>query len=539
MFFAAFAGFVLACSAGGAAPANPQEPSATIGARDVVAEFKLPPLLDGPNDTVWRDDQTVQVLTRAKMLNVNEGTATQAWALAQSALAEMQSCSGAAQAPPVEFRGGAASQLNELLARGNVSSVRVTSSQLLVDTPILLNRDGIDLDLEHTELVGMPPGSYMVRIEGAKNINVRGGLFATGQWGMLVAGSSHVTVERTTMRGLMGGGIVITGSNDVTVTRSLFEGLGGAPVLLHGNTQAAKIVSNQMLGNVGASNWAAGVVLTDLNADLAANPQNLFANNGYGPVAEPIASLLSVPENNLIAYNRIAGNLSSGIYSDGSIGNVFYANSVENNAKEGMCLDNGSSGDVVAFNLFRANGKRWGQSDADLEFDYVLSYGRLPDGTSPAKLPGISIDNAAYNEVVFNNVDENYGSGIKMVRTAFYNLIGVNTVTDNNAGVNDLFHFFGIELGFAGPDAPDPDLDFTPSRGNEIFGNNIRGAHYSGIFFAQGSDQNNLFDNTIFYATDWGMESAIVQANITLNNLTNLPLRNIGSGLNPPFTASQ
>ena len=34
-------------------------------------------------------------------------------------------------------------------------------------------------------------------------------------------------------------------------------------------------------------------------------------------------------------------------------------------------------------------------------------------------------------------------------------------------------------------------------------------------------------------ATNWALESAAQMNNTTLNNLTNLPSRNIGSGLNP------
>jgi hypothetical protein len=34
-------------------------------------------------------------------------------------------------------------------------------------------------------------------------------------------------------------------------------------------------------------------------------------------------------------------------------------------------------------------------------------------------------------------------------------------------------------------------------------------------------------------ATNWALESATQMNNITLNNLTNLPSRNIGSGLDP------
>jgi parallel beta-helix repeat protein len=540
MLLIASLGFALACQPSAVVLSNPQEPAETIGARDVVAEFKLPPLLDGASDTVWVDEQNTQVLTRAKMLHVDEHSATEAWAAAQADLHQAAVCEAwnGVQARPVQFYGTLASELNKLLERGDTSSVVVMSPQLQIDTPIVLGRNGVDLDIGRAELVDATAGPYMIRVEGAANVTLRGGVFIHGNWGVLIARSSNIVAERMTMKGLTGGGVLVTGSNDVTIRRNLFQSLGSAPVLLHGTTQRARVLSNEILDSRGPSNWQAGIVLTDRNADLESNPRNLFSSDGYWVPEQPMATRLNIPQNNLIAYNHVAGNASSGIYSDGSMRNIIVNNQVENNSKEGLCLDNGSAADVVAFNQFRGNGKRWGESALVLELDSVLQFGMLPDGTSPAKLPGISMDNTVYDQVVFNDVDENFGSGIKMVRTAFYNLVGINTLTDNNRGQSNVFHFFGIEHGFAAADTPSTELDFAPSRGNIVFGNNVRGAHYSGIFFAQGSDQNNLFDNTIFGATDWGMESVVMQANITLNNLTNLSLRHVSSGLEPSFCAS-
>jgi hypothetical protein len=119
------------------------------------------------------------------------------------------------------------------------------------------------------------------------------------------------------------------------------------------------------------------------------------------------------------------------------------------------------------------------------------------------------------------------------VRTATLNLLGLNTLFSNNDGASDYFHFFGIELGAAPGDAASSELDFTPSRGNLIFSNVVRGSHYSGIFFAAGSDENQVLDNTILDALSWALESVEVMPNHPLNNLTNLPSRNMGSGLDP------
>ena len=94
----------------------------------------------------------------------------------------------------------------------------------------------------------------------------------------------------------------------------------------------------------------------------------------------------------------------------------------------------------------------------------MLGAGRGADGTSMAKLPGISIDNALYNEIFANTVIGNFGGGVKMVRTAFYNVVRKNAIIDNNLGKSAKYHFFGVELGGAPADAPVIDLDFVDRR---------------------------------------------------------------------------
>ncbi len=271
--------------------------------------------------------------------------------------------------------------------------------------------------------------------------------------------------------------------------------------------------------------------MTDRNGPVADDPRSILNPDRYGGREQPMPTRLHPPRRNVLACNHIALNASSGIYSDGGVESVIFDNLVEGNAKEGVCLDSGSTANVLAMNVVRANGKRWGKTDAELRFDFVDGLGRLPDGSSPAKTPGVSLDNSLYNIVYANQIERNYGGGVKMVRTAYGNRVGLNTLVDNNEGANDRFHFFGVELGSAKADVPVTDLDFTPCQGNLVFGNTIRGPHYAGIFLGSGSTENDIFDNAIFGATNWAMEQVRPQPNASLNNLTNLPSRNVDAGI--------
>ena len=71
---------------------------------------------------------------------------------------------------------------------------------------------------------------------------------------------------------------------------------------------------------------------------------------------------------------------------------------------------------------------------------------RLPNGTAAEKVPGISLDNALYDIRFGDDLAHNFRGGIKMVRTAYFNAIGMNSLLDNNDGSGSTwFHFFEID----------------------------------------------------------------------------------------------
>jgi hypothetical protein len=505
--------------------------------RDLGHSFALPRLRNEPLGGPARQLADLQVGRRAAQLGIDAASAHAAWLQADGTLnAARARLAFSSPLAPHLFGGQRVSQLNALLRDKRIDAIRVTSERLEVDEPLLIRRPKVWLDLGRAELRAarsMAPERFLARIENATGATLEGGAFLSGAWGLLVNDSRDVTVKGTRFDGLQRGGVVATDAAGLVLSRLVLQRLGAAPVLLHGATVDSAVLDNQIVQNHGVSNWNAGIVLSDREAAVTQDPDSLLRDDRFGIKEQRIDKRLRTPRRNLIAFNRVTHNLSSGIYSDGGLQNVFFDNLLEGNAKEGLCLDNGSAANVVAMNVIRLNGKRWGMSDAALKLDFVHRSGRLADGSSAAKTPALSIDNAVHNIVYANQIDRNYGGGVKMVRTAFFNLIGLNVITDNNLGASDKFHFFGIELGSAVADTHTLDLDYTPSRGNMVFGNVIRGSHYAGIFLGAGSTDNDVFDNTIFGATRWALEQARPQPNASLNNLSNLPSRNVHAGIDP------
>ena len=510
-----------------------QPPEPGTAARDVGTSFKLPPLRDQPGSELAAQLGGLQVGARARELKLDGNSARDAWTATDGTLrAARARLEAVAPAGLRIFAGTRASELNALLRDPAVRAVQVSSATLEVDEPVRLHREKFWLDLGGAELraAGSDP-RFLLRVEHAAGVLVNGGAFVGGQWGVLVDGSRDVTLRGGRYEGLRQGGVVLNDAPGAVLARASLTRLGGAAVLLHGDTAGGVVLDNEIVGNLGPSNWQAGIVISDRNAAVADDPRNLLNADQYGVREQPMRTRLHPPRRNVLACNRVALNASSGIYSDGGVESVIFDNLVEGNSKEGVCLDNGSTANVLAMNVVRANGKRWGKTDAELRLDFVDGLGRLPDGSSVAKTPGVSLDNAIYNVVYANQIERNYGGGVKMVRTCFFNTVGLNVIVNNNEGASEHGHYFGVELGAAKADAAVTDLDFTPCRGNILFGNTIRGTHYAGIFFGPGSTGNDVFDNTVFGATTWALEQVQVQQNSSLNNLTNLPSRNMDAGI--------
>lgn len=188
-------------------------------------------------------------------------------------------------------------------------------------------------------------------------------------------------------------------------------------------------------------------------------------------------------------------NRKMGITTDG-VGYLSVKNTlIAHNDCEGITIDNGSWGcQVLQCHIFN-NGWRGRQHEIELGIDFVEEMGLMDDGSSKAKLPGVSLDNAAYTRIEHNHIDSNWGDGVKLVRAAYANTISNNLIENNNRGTNDRFHYFGILIGQAERQHPDQD-DFH-SCSNRVFENDILGAHYAGIHLMGEVEGNHIKDNLI------------------------------------------
>jgi parallel beta-helix repeat protein len=525
----------LACFAVGARPAIARQSDvATLGGppllyadvRRAVDEAALPPL--GPPDRPTRVlAERTQVNQRAEARGLGLQSALETSDRAGAVVPRLAAADRLEKRRQrVEYTGTSLSGLAPLLQPD--TEIVIKSARITVDRALDLRQRDVTITCEASELVQPPfaatapawrptplhqsgligavKAAFLV--EEADGFVLRGCAFDNVQ-AAIIGNTSGAQLLNLRIERSPGYGVIMApGNRDVAVLTSEIVGGYGAGILVMTGNDEVVIKDNTISDGIGASNYHAGILVTDRRVYREIGTTDFLLNDWHFPPIDVIPNRSS-PTNVFILSNTISGMLSSGIYLDGAYGTYVRGNYVAGNSKEGICLDNGTTGAVVYGNDIVANGRRWGSQDYVLERDFVLRFGRMEDGTATAKVPGISMDNAMYNVIMANNVSGNYGSGIKMVRTSFFNLVGNNIISDNNKGRNEVHFFFGIEVGGAASDISADavmDHDFLPSGGNILFGNMIVGQHYAGIQFCDACQDNDVFDNIIIRPERWAIE---------------------------------
>lgn len=419
----------------------------------------------------------------------------------------------------VDFRGALASDLNEFLAANRGGGVQVSSPALTLDETISVPSD--------TSLVGN--GCRLERgpksVEKAILLDCVEGVLVSGfviegccDYAVYVKQSKGFVIAESRIERCVHKAICVMGRCDqFRIERNMMRDTGNGAVFLNGDLSHGVIEGNVIERAGGTSNLSGGIVLCSSDLDDIDTP--------YNPLKRwCLAERLESPHEVVIKGNKISGCEANGIYSHGGYCNYVVGNAMEDNNKEGMCLDFGTFGTFVARNVVMRNGGRFDMDERKLAEDFIVEFGTLPDGSSPAKVPGISMDNAAHNVIYQNVIAENYGSGVKMVRAGVRNVVLCNEVSDNNVGQSDSFHFFGIELASDLREDYElkevKELDLTPCYENIVARNTISGKHFSGIYLGAEAYVNDCFDNVIM-ETERPIECISQRHNSLINNWGN------------------
>lgn len=424
------------------------------------------------------------------------------------------------------FKGTTSEELQEAIVQHPNTIIDIYTEQIEMQAPITLKNDtiikgnGVKLhgnDIEYAFIGEQVSNIYI------NDICVEGDI----SYGLYFIECNNINVSDCKLSGLLQKPICIIGSTKgINISNNVMHDNQAGGLYISGDVSNGIIELNDIRNNGGTSNWMAGIVLTNVMSTDKWNIWETFDEAHHFPNRENLYTQLDCPHDIIIKNNRVMYNNASGIYSDGAYMCYVLNNTVNQNDKEGICLDYGTIGFYLRENIFDGNGQRIRQTDEDLRMDFVLEAGRMEDGSAKAKLPGVLLDNTAYNILENNIVINNYGGGIKMVRTTVRSLIMENIVKNNNIGQNDVAHFFGIEIGAAIADIESTDMDFTPDYENIICRNSITGNHYSGIFIGEECYANDVFDNVIMEPQMFAVEAISLKFNSIINNISNVGVRN-------------
>ncbi len=469
--------------------------------QDLFELYQLPPL-----DRVPPDSPTYATLKSAKVLRYAEQmpvsfsmiTAPEYYlnTLRHDILLQLPQDYGLAEH---YFTGETASELNAFVETLTLPAKVILHTTTLTIDPSVLLKTGLWLQGNATVLVADAIDNAVIG-ENCTHFALQGVSIHCARVNAVLLLNCRQGVLRnlTIVAGDDYGIILRQQTSYVAIEHSRFVGTQRSGIMVHDGAHHNFISHCQVTGVQHSSNWAAGIVITALEATSLYTTRDAFETNYFYPNNLEV-HLPSVPHQNIVENCSVHNNRSSGIYVDGGNGNVVFNNMLELNDKEGLCLDFYSAVNIVLNNTLNNNGHRCFQSDHALEIDCVKEFGRLSDGSSCAKLPNISLDNTGLNIIMKNTISYAGGDGIKMVRAAFKNLVLLNVITDNNQGENFRFNFSGILLGSAGCEIENDSsgLDRLPSIENMLFANMIIGKHTFGIVYDGGSIYNDTIDNFV------------------------------------------
>lgn len=308
-----------------------------------------------------------------------------------------------------------------------------------------------------------------------------------------------------------GCGIIIFNSRFFIIQDCAFDSNLSSGINIVGLCSDGVIKRNIAKNGTGYFNKDAGINLCAVSSvididDIPDNNHELLSilEKTYLPIRIEITDCITI------------NNRAQGLYLEGASNCYIHSNQVNNNNKEGLCLDWGCFSNVLSNNSFSGNGYRANVGEFEENIDFIKGTPKMPDGSSFIKLPAISLDNSAFNIIKDNNIFLNYGGGIKCVRTAICNRFDFNHIIDNAVSGQSLgnYYFQGIALLGLGNEGGefseeiDVKLNFSNSEFNIIVKNYISG-HASEIYCQNGSEINFFNCNTI--GKSMGFEKEIIE----------------------------
>ncbi len=387
---------------------------------------------------------------------------------------------------------------DELLSGQNHFTLILDQTILEQHSPIRISNCSYFTIHSHLSLINPSHhNKFFIEIRGCEHFSIKGINCAKGRNMLFITDSSTFTISGCGCSDAEGSGVIIHNGNNFRISGCFFHNNLSAGILIIGHSYNGEIRDCICSRSRGYFNQDAGIHLCSTSQQVTPShiPEHCHERL-------PITSKQQRPHHILIKNCTITHCRAQGMYLEGAINCLIEDNILVHNNKEGICFDWGSCYNIFCRNIVSLNGERRRLSPEEIEADFISEYPLLADGSSSMKLPGISLDNGCMNLIEENKITNNYGGGVKMIRTALFNKITNNHILYNAIGANVYVPcFHGITVLGCGAinnefDTTRPALlDFMPSILNTISHNTIK-EHWCPIFY-DGLSLNNFASENI------------------------------------------
>lgn len=336
---------------------------------------------------------------------------------------------------------------------------------------------------------------HFIQIVNCTHFSISGVTIEKSRNMLLIVDSDNFSIHNCSSYHSEGYGVIIYNGENFNITDCFFTNNLSSGILVMGDSSYAKITNCSIMHTRGFFNHDAAIHFCAVSDKILIKdiPEKIHESL-------PISEKEKRPHHIVVRSCSMVNNKAQGIYLEGSYNCLFSDNLISHNDKEGICFDWGSCHNFFRNNIVSQNGYRGNISEKEIEIDFISIYPNLEDHSSSMKLPGVSIDNGCLNQIRSNTISGNYGGGVKMIRSAFCNLIYDNRFSDNTLGSNKYIHSFnsiailGMKEGNEEFKEDGPLLlDLKPSLLNRISNNYISGDPFP--FYIERECSPNTFSN--------------------------------------------
>ncbi len=384
--------------------------------------------------------------------------------------------------------------------------------ELVIDDEFLLKQEGVvlrncksfNITFSDVNQQIYRRAKFLIEIRECQNFIIENLEVIGGRNTIAVSESKDFHIRKCSIEKAEGYGIIIHNGTQFKITQCLFKKNLASGVMVLGASSQGLISECRYEDSTGYFNFDAAI-------HLCATSEAIGLDDIPEKCHEELSILQKVnrPSGIVIESCVLKGGRAQGAYLEGTINCLIRNNVFTHNNKEGICFDWGSCYNIFKDNEVSFNGDRSNLSNEEIIVDFIDRYPVLKDGSSSAKLAGISLDNGSMNEIIGNKISKNYGGGIKFVRSAFFNNVEGNLIAFNSKGRNKFMPFiFAISAPEPKPGAIDREfkgdksglLDLRPSQLNTFLRNIIRGKLAESIHTSEKSTCNLSVDNVMrFY----------------------------------------